>query len=46
MNHEQVSKLENLEIKRSDLADWGTIDIGIIDTEIPDLGSRSFQSGI
>lgn len=45
MDHSQVYKLEDLEIKRNDLATWGTQDIGILDTEVPDLGTRSFQNG-
>jgi hypothetical protein len=45
MDHEQVLKLEDLEIKRQDTGDWGIIDLPILDDEIPDLGARSFQSG-
>lgn len=45
MDHEQVWKLEGLYIKRADAGDWAQIDLGILDTEIPDLGTRSFQSG-
>jgi len=45
MDHEQVWKLEDLYIKREDAGDWGEIDLGIIDDEIPDLGTRSFQRG-
>ncbi len=45
MDHEQVWKLEDLFIKREDAGDWGEIDLGILDDEIPDLGTRSFQRG-
>ena len=45
MDHEQVWKLEDLYIKRADAGNWGEIDLGIIDDEIPDLGTRSFQRG-
>lgn len=45
MNHEQVTKLEDLYIKRQDAGDWGQIDLAILDDEIPDLGTRSFQRG-
>jgi uncharacterized phage protein gp47/JayE len=45
MDHEQVWKLEDLYIKREDVGDWGVIDLGILDDEIPDLGARSFQRG-
>jgi len=45
MDHEQIWKLEDLYIKRQDAGDWGEIDLGILDDEIPDLGARSFQRG-
>ncbi|MEE9439568.1 MAG: baseplate J/gp47 family protein [Saprospiraceae bacterium] len=45
MNHEQVDKIEDLYMKRADLEEWVQIDIGILEEEIPDLGSRTFQSG-
>ena len=45
MNHEQVDKIEELYIKRSDLGDWVQRDVGILDEEIPDLGTRTFQMG-
>lgn len=45
MDHTQVWKLEELYIKREDAGSWGEIDLGIIDNEIPDLGTRSFQRG-
>lgn len=45
MDHTQVYKLKDLETKREDSLVWGEIDIGILDSEIPDLGTRSFQSG-
>ena len=45
MNHSQVSKLEELYIKRTVDATWVQRDIGILDTEIPDLGTRTFQRG-
>ena len=45
MNHEQVNKIEDLYIKRADLSEWEQLDVGILEEEIPDLGTRSFQSG-
>ncbi len=45
MDHEQTTKLEELYIKREDAGNWGVIDLGILEDEIPDLGSRSFQRG-
>lgn len=43
MNHTQVTNLKNLFIKRSSLDEWTTTDIGILDDEIADLGTTSFQ---
>jgi len=45
MDHEQVPKLEDLYIKRYDSSEWVQHDVGIIDSEIPDLGTRSIQRG-
>ena len=45
MDHSQVSKLEDLYIKRSEDATWVQRDLGILDNEIPDLGTRTFQRG-
>lgn len=45
MAHTQVTNLKNLQIKRSDSEEWGILDIGILNDEIPDLGSVSFQRG-
>lgn len=45
MNHSQVSKLEELYIKRSESATWFERDLGVLDSEIPDLGTRTFQRG-
>lgn len=45
MDHDQVYKLEDLEIKRHDKSEYSTTDLGINDDEIPDLGSSSFQRG-
>ena len=45
MSNTQVWKLEELYIKRSDAGDWGQIDLGILEDEIPDIGTRSFQQG-
>lgn len=45
MNDEDVYKIEDLYIKREDSSTWGQSDIGILDTEIPDLGTKSFQRG-
>lgn len=45
MAHPQVTNLKNLKIKRSSSDEWKTTDIGILNDEVPDLGSTSFQSG-
>lgn len=45
MNHEQIKKLEEFYIKREDSGDFGQIDLGILENEVPDLGTRSFQRG-
>ena len=45
MDHPQVYKIEDLYIKRSDQEEWVQRDLGILDDEIPDLGTRSFQRG-
>lgn len=45
MDHEQVTKLEDLYIKRQDAGSWDELDLNILDNEIPDLGTRSFQRG-
>ena len=45
MSNTQVWKLEDLYIKRADAGDWGQIDLGILEDEIPDIGTRSFQQG-
>lgn len=45
MEHPQVTNLKELEIKRTDVGDYGELDLAISDDEIPDLGSSSFQRG-
>jgi hypothetical protein len=45
MDHALVNKLEDLYIKRSTDSTWVQHDLGLLDTEIADLGARSFQSG-
>lgn len=45
MDHEQVSKLESLYIKREDETEYVQRDLGITDIEVPDLGTRSIQLG-
>jgi len=47
MDHALVSKLENLYIKRSihSSLQWVQHDLGLLDTEIADLGAISFQRG-
>jgi len=45
MDHEHVLKLEDLSIKREDESTYVSRDLGILDDEIPDLGTRSIQLG-
>ena len=45
MDHAQIVKLEDLFIKRTDSNEWVQRDVGITDSEIPDLGTRSIQLG-
>lgn len=45
MDHTQIYKLEDLEIKRSTLIEWVEHDIGITEIEVADIGTRSFQRG-
>ena len=45
MKHTQVTNLKELLIKRSDIGSYDELDLPILDSEIPDLGSSSFQRG-
>ena len=45
MKHTQVINLKELLIKRSDTGSYDELDLPILDSEIPDLGSSSFQRG-
>ncbi len=45
MKHSQVTNLKELLIKRADTGSYDELDLPILDTEIPDLGSSSFQRG-
>jgi len=45
MKHRQVINLKELLIKRADVGDYDELDLPILDSEIPDLGSSSFQKG-
>jgi len=45
MDHAQVYKLEDLQIKRQDAGSYDTLDLAILENEIADLGTRSFQRG-
>ena len=45
MKHTQVTNLKELLIKRADTGSYDELDLPILDTEIPDLGSSSFQRG-
>ncbi len=45
MKHTQVINLKDLLIKRADTGSYDELDLAILDTEIPDLGSSSFQRG-
>jgi len=45
MKHPQVINLKELEIKRADTGSYAELDLPILDIEIPDLGSSSFQRG-
>jgi len=45
MKHPQVTNLKELSIKRADIGSYGELDLPILDSEIPDLGSSSFQRG-
>ena len=47
MDHSLVTKLEDLYIKRSTQTElqWVQHDLGLLDSEIADLGARSFQRG-
>ena len=45
MKHVQVINLKELLIKRSDTGSYNELDLPILDSEIPDLGSSSFQRG-
>ena len=45
MKHSQVTNLKDLLIKRADTGSYDELDLSILDNEIPDLGSSSFQRG-
>ena len=45
MKHSQVINLKDLLIKRADTGSYDELDLAILDSEIPDLGSSSFQRG-
>ena len=45
MKHTQVINLKELLIKRADTGSYDELDLPILDAEIPDLGSSSFQRG-
>ena len=45
MKHTQVTNLKELLIKRADTGSYDELDLPILDSEIPDLGSSSFQRG-
>jgi len=45
MKHQQVINLKELLIKRADIGSYDELDLPILDSEIPDLGSSSFQRG-
>jgi len=45
MKHAQVTNLKELLIKRVDTGSYDELDLPILDSEIPDLGSSSFQRG-
>ena len=45
MKHTQVINLKELLIKRADTGSYDELDLPILDSEIPDLGSSSFQRG-
>ena len=45
MKHRQVINLKELLIKRADTGSYDELDLPILDSEIPDLGSSSFQRG-
>jgi len=46
MKHPSVVNQKEVYIKRSDTSIWAQDDINILDDEIPDLGTRSFQRGV
>jgi len=45
MKHSQVTNLKELLIKRADVGSYDILDLPIVDTEIPDLGTSSLQRG-
>jgi len=45
MKHTQVTNLKELLIKIADVGSYDELDLPILDSQIPDLGSSSFQRG-